>query len=79
MALSLLYKTKKELKASIGQPLRYAETSMFGAELKLTEGSTQSVVGGNYGPPPSFSNPSSWYATVTVKVTNGIPILVGVK
>lgn len=26
------YKTKKELKASIGDSLRYTETSMFGAE-----------------------------------------------
>lgn len=26
------YKTKKDLKATIGQPLRYVETSFFGAE-----------------------------------------------
>jgi len=30
----LNYKSKKELKAAIGQPLRYTETSMFGAEFK---------------------------------------------
>lgn len=28
----LNYKTKKELKESIGKPLRYRETSLFGAE-----------------------------------------------
>ena len=28
------YSSKKELKASIGQPLRYIETSIFGAEYK---------------------------------------------
>lgn len=28
------YPSKKELKASIGQPLRYIETSIFGAEYK---------------------------------------------
>ena len=28
------YPSKKELKASIGQPLDYTETSMFGAEFK---------------------------------------------
>lgn len=30
------YKTKKELKASIGNSLRYTETSMFGPEYKDT-------------------------------------------
>ncbi len=28
------YNSKKDLKASIGQPLKYQETSMFGAEFK---------------------------------------------
>ena len=28
------YASKKELKAAIGQPLRYTETSLFGAEYK---------------------------------------------
>ena len=28
------YPSKKELKAAIGQPLRYTETSLFGAEYK---------------------------------------------
>lgn len=30
----LEYETKKALKASIGEPLRYAETSIFGPEYK---------------------------------------------
>ena len=30
----LNYASKKDLKASIGQPLKYQETSMFGAEYK---------------------------------------------
>tara|TARA_R110000751_G_scaffold299911_1_gene411422 strand:+ start:553 stop:759 length:207 start_codon:yes stop_codon:yes gene_type:complete len=28
------YATKKELKASVGEPLRYIETSMFGEEYR---------------------------------------------
>jgi hypothetical protein len=28
------YKTKKDLKASVGKPLGYSETSMFGPEYK---------------------------------------------
>ena len=30
--LVFVYPSKKELKASIGKPLKYMETSMFGAE-----------------------------------------------
>jgi major membrane immunogen (membrane-anchored lipoprotein) len=30
----LLYPTKKDLKACVGQPLKYEETSMFGPEYK---------------------------------------------
>tara|TARA_R110000803_G_scaffold30076_1_gene68068 strand:- start:441 stop:644 length:204 start_codon:yes stop_codon:yes gene_type:complete len=30
------YNTKKELKEHVGQPLRYTETSLFGAEYKPT-------------------------------------------
>ena len=30
------YASKKDLKASIGKPLRYIETSMFGAEYKAS-------------------------------------------
>ncbi len=29
-----LYPTKKDLKAAVGQPLKYRETSAFGAEYK---------------------------------------------
>lgn len=52
-----LYPTKKELKASVGQPLKYQETSFFGPE---------------YDPDGTFSmvGPSAylrrWYATVTM-------------
>ena len=34
MLIAKGYKSKKELKECIGQPLRYQETSMFGAEYK---------------------------------------------
>jgi|TARA_B110000858_G_C17569808_1_gene366327 hypothetical protein len=34
--LLTLYKSKKELKESIGKPLEYEETSMFGPEYKST-------------------------------------------
>ncbi len=52
------YKTKKELKASIGNPLRYEETSMFGPEYK--ENGTFCVVG-----PSPYER--KWYAEVTMK------------
>jgi len=29
------YETKKAMKEAIGQPLKYTETSMFGAEFKM--------------------------------------------
>ena len=32
--MGAIYKTKKELKAAVGQPLHYAETSMFGEEYR---------------------------------------------
>mgnify|MGYP001605267959 CR=1 FL=1 len=32
--MGAIYKTKKELKAAIGQPLRYEETSLFGEEYR---------------------------------------------
>lgn len=34
MTLLVNYSTKKELKESIGNPLKYTETSMFGPEYK---------------------------------------------
>lgn len=52
------YKTKKELKASIGQELRYIETSFFGPEYK--ENGRFSVVG----PSPQKR---VWFATVTME------------
>jgi hypothetical protein len=55
------YKTKKELKASIGQPLHYIETSMFGEE--YTPNGTFCVVG----PSPLQRK---WFASVTM--SNGL-------
>ncbi len=52
------YKTKKELKANIGEPLDYIETSMFGAE--YLETGTFCVVG----PSPEQRK---WFASVTMK------------
>ena len=55
------YPTKKELKASIGKPLRFIETSFFGPEYKET--GTFCVVG------PSPDN-RKWFASVTM--VNGL-------
>ena len=52
------YKTKKDLKAAIGQRLKYTETSMFGEEYK--ENGSFCVVG----PSPTVRK---WYAEVTMK------------
>lgn len=51
------YKTKKELKAAIGQDLRYEETSAFGPEYK--ENGTFCVVG-----PSPYRR--KWFASVTM-------------
>jgi len=51
------YKTKKELKAAVGQSLRYEETSFFGPEFK--EDGTFCVVG----PSPTQRK---WFASVTM-------------
>jgi hypothetical protein len=56
--LGASYKTKKELKENVGQPLRYVETSMFGFEYKR-DGKFCVV-----GPSPYVRK---WYATVTMK------------
>ena len=52
------YQTKKALKASIGHPLKYVETSIFGPEYKDT-GSFYVV-----GPSPTKR---VWFAEVTMK------------
>jgi len=52
------YKTKKELKEHVGQPLRYVETSMFGQEFE--ENGKFCVVG------PSPYN-RKWYAEVIME------------
>jgi len=56
--MGALYKSKKELKVSIGQSLRYEETSFFGPEYK--ENGTFCVVG----PSP---RERKWFASVTMK------------
>ena len=56
--LSATYLTKKALKESVGQSLRYIETSMFGAEFQST--GTFAVVG------PSPTN-RKWFAEVTMQ------------
>lgn len=56
--MAALYKTKKALKESVGKPLRYQETSMFGSEFK--ENGSFPVVG-----PAPYER--RWYATVTMK------------
>lgn len=50
------YKTKKDLKASVGKPLRFQETSIFGSEY---DPNGKNVVVG-----PSATD-RRWYATVT--------------
>lgn len=59
--LGASYKSKKDLKASIGQSLRYIETSVFGAEYK--DDGQFCVVG----PSPTVRK---WFATVTM--ANGL-------
>jgi hypothetical protein len=56
--LGAIYNTKKELKASVGKPLRYVETSMFGDE--FTPNGKFAVVG----PDPYVRK---WFAEVTMK------------
>ncbi len=51
------YKTKKDLKAAVGKPLRYTETSLFGEEFKAN--GTFCVVG----PSP---HDRKWYAEITM-------------
>lgn len=53
------YPTKKALRESIGKPLRYVETSMFGTEY-LSNG-TFCVVG------PCAYTSRKWYASVTME------------
>lgn len=49
--MGALYETKKELKESVGKPLKYVETSIFNVEYKST--GTFCVVAGR--PSPSAS------------------------
>ena len=56
------YKSKKELKEHVGQPLRYIETSLFGAEYRET--GKFCVVG------PDPQRNRKWFAEVTME--NGL-------
>jgi hypothetical protein len=56
------YKAKKDLKAAVGKPLNYVETSVFGAEYKST--GKFCVVG-----PCAYTN-RKWFAEVTM--ANGL-------
>ena len=53
------YKTKKELKASIGKRLNYIETSLFGPEYKSN--GTFYMVG------PCAYTKRKWYAEITME------------
>jgi cytochrome c biogenesis protein ResB len=55
--LAANYKTKKDLKSAVGQPLRYQETSFFGEEYRSN--GTFCVVG----PAPLDRK---WYAEITM-------------
>ena len=55
--LAANYPTKKDLKAAVGQDLRYEETSFFGTEYRAD--GVFNVVG------PSATK-RNWYATVTM-------------
>ncbi len=59
--LAASYQTKKDLKAAVGKPLRYVETSFFGEEYK-PDGRFAVV-----GPSPTQRK---WYAEVTM--TSGV-------
>ena len=62
MMLLVGYKSKKELKTNIGQPLMYEETSMFGAEYV----SNGKIVGA-YRPQLTGGGGREFFATVTLK------------
>jgi hypothetical protein len=57
MLAARTYKTKKELKSSVGKPFRYTETSPFP---EYTDNGNMTVVG-----PSAYDR--KWYATVTTK------------
>lgn len=63
------YASKKELKANIGQPLRYIETSLFGPEYR----STGTLTGANR--PHITGQGREFFANVTME--NGL--IKGVK
>lgn len=56
-----LYPTKKDLKAAVGQPLKYRETSMFGDEYTANG----EIVGAHR--PHITGEGREYFATVTMK------------
>lgn len=64
MTLVVRYNTKKELKESVGKPLKYQEVSMFGAEYR--DNGTLTVAGR----PHITGMKREFFANVTMK--NGL-------
>lgn len=62
--LIVYYKSKKALKESVGKPLRYAETSMFGDEYPAN--GTGKVTGSNR-PPITQQGTREFYASITLE------------
>jgi len=56
---ALGYRTKKELKESVGKPLRFIETSAFGNEFK--EDGKVTMVG------PDADNDRKWFAEIEME------------
>ena len=65
MALIAQYATKKLLKASIGKPLRYVETSMFGPE--YDDNGTFAVCNRPFSPELGRVGTREFFATVSMK------------
>ena len=61
------YATKKALKAAVGKPFHYTETSLFGEEFRPS--ATHAIVG-----PSAYER--TWYAQVTVDADG---VITGVK
>lgn len=62
MTMCVIYPSKKDLKAAVGKPLRYEETSMFGPEYKANGVLT---VAGRPHMHPTVKR--EFFATVTMK------------
>ena len=64
------YKSKKEMKENMGQPLLYTETSVFGDEYK----STGKIIGCNRPTLPQGTGTREFFASVTM--LNGLIVKV---